>query len=145
ADALFAVQALDALDGVALVVQQALDAAQHDDVLGPVETPAAGPFHRADEGKPGLPEAQHMLRHAELFGGFGYGAERFRSLSQWPLCLPLKLFSRPCPCRRGPSSPGRRENRSRGAAGSPPARRFSDCAPYAPAWSEPGKPRSRRA
>ena len=71
---------VNALDGVALVVQQAAHAAQHGDVLRPVEPPAAGPLHRADEGELGFPEAQHVLRHAQLVGRFGDRPKGFRAL-----------------------------------------------------------------
>jgi hypothetical protein len=81
ADALLAMQPLDALDGVALVVQQAAHAAQDGDILRPIEPPAARPLHRPDEGEFGFPEPQYVLRHAQLVGCFrdrpkGFGALR---------------------------------------------------------------------
>ena len=72
---LLAVQLLHALDGVALVMQQGAHAAQHGDVLRPVESAAAGPLHRADERESRFPETQHMLGHAKFVGGFGNGPE----------------------------------------------------------------------
>jgi hypothetical protein len=76
---LLLVQPLHALDGVALVVQQHAHAAQDLDVLRPVEAPAAGPLHGPDEGELGLPEAQDVLRHADLVGRFRDGSECVRT------------------------------------------------------------------
>jgi hypothetical protein len=70
------VQALHALDGQPLVMQQSLDGLQQYDVLRPVETTAARAFQRRDEGEFGLPEAQDVLGRADFVGGFRDGPER---------------------------------------------------------------------
>src|SRR5690606_32056753 len=56
---------------------------QHHDVVGAIEPPPPGPFHRSDEVELRLPEPQHMLGGADFLGRFRNGAEGFGAFGQW--------------------------------------------------------------
>ena len=71
---------LHALDGIALAVEEMTDTLEEIDVVGAVVTPAATALERTDLREAGLPEAQHVLRHADFLGGLGDGAESFGAL-----------------------------------------------------------------
>src|SRR5690606_6412973 len=78
ADALVLEDALHALDGEALIVEEMADALEEKHVLGPVVTPATAPLQRLDVGKTRFPEPQYVLRKVKLLGGFGDRAEGVR-------------------------------------------------------------------
>jgi hypothetical protein len=80
--ALFAQDALHAADGIALAIEQVAYAAQQVDVVGTVVAPAAAALERADLGEAALPEAQYVLRDADLLSNFADGAERVRRFFQ---------------------------------------------------------------
>ena len=80
ADALLLQDALQPADGVALVVQQVLDAAQKVDVVRAIVAPATAPLQRLYFAKAGLPETQHVLRQVEIVGDLADGAECIRAL-----------------------------------------------------------------
>ena len=80
ARALLLEDALHALDGVALAVEEMADAAQQIDIVGPVVAPAAAALHRLDLREPRLPEAQHMLRQIEVVRDFADRPERVWAL-----------------------------------------------------------------
>jgi hypothetical protein len=66
----FPQQALDTFDGVAVHVEEGCDALEERDVGGAIVAPAPRPFQRAHLRELGLPEAQHVLGHMEVFGDF---------------------------------------------------------------------------
>jgi hypothetical protein len=68
AKALVLEDALHALDGETLVVEQVPDTLQEHHVLGPVVAPAATPLQRLDRRKARFPETQHVLGQVELVG-----------------------------------------------------------------------------
>src|SRR5262249_18841094 len=84
-DAVLFQDPLHAADSVTLAIQQAANALEQVDVVGPVVTPPAASLHRLDLGEPRLPETQYVLGNVELFSDFADGAERIRRLVQMPL------------------------------------------------------------
>ena len=79
-------EALNALDGVAVLVEQRADAAQEVDVLRPVIPPPAAAIERTDLTELAFPEPQHVLRHIELGCDFADGAKRLRRLFNPSVC-----------------------------------------------------------
>ena len=96
ARALLLEDALHALDGVALAVEQMTDAAQEVDVVRPVIAPPAAALQRPDLREARFPEAQYVLRHVEVLGDLADGPERVRALVHHPS---RTAFTRP---RRSP-------------------------------------------
>src|SRR5262249_16429575 len=72
-------------DGVALAVEQMVNAAQQVDVVGTIVAAAAAAFHRPDLWKTTLPESQHMLRDAEIVGDLTDSTEGLGGFFQGPL------------------------------------------------------------
>src|SRR5262249_22547297 len=56
-------EALHALGGVSLVIEQRTDTAKEVNVLRPVIAPAAAPLERTNLRELAFPEPQHVLRH----------------------------------------------------------------------------------
>ena len=79
-DALLAQDLLNALDRVAVGVQQRANAPQQLHVLRAIVAPAAAPLHRPDLRKPAFPEPQDVLRNAKLASNFANRAKRFGRL-----------------------------------------------------------------
>ena len=80
----FLQEALHALDGVAVFVEQRTDAAQEVDVLRPIVTPAAAALERANLAELAFPEAQHVLRDVEFGRNLADGAKCLRRLLNPP-------------------------------------------------------------
>src|SRR3954465_2191121 len=76
---LVAKQLLDAADGIALVVEQPVDAVREIDVGGPVVAPVASALHRP-QWKLGLPIAQDVLGDPKLQRQFANRLESARRL-----------------------------------------------------------------
>src|SRR4029453_11427744 len=79
-------EALHALDGVAVFIEQRADAAQEVDVLRPVIPPPAAALERTDLAELAFPEPQHVLRHIEFGGDFADGAKRLCRLFNPSVC-----------------------------------------------------------
>ena len=101
--------ALDALDGISLAVEEMADAAQEVDIVRPVVAPAAAALQRLDLRKARFPETQHMLWQLEVF----------RHLADRPECVRPLVHNRPLltcgtTCPSGPATPAaRKATRSR--------------------------------
>jgi hypothetical protein len=66
-------QLLHATDGIALLIEEAVDLADEFDVGRPVISTIAGALHRLQLWEAGLPVAQDMLGDAELLRQFANG------------------------------------------------------------------------
>ena len=80
----FLEQALHALDGVAVFVEQRADAAQEVDILRPIIAPAAAALERPDLAELAFPEPQHMLRDVQFGRDLADGAKCLRRLLNPP-------------------------------------------------------------
>jgi len=93
-DTLFAQDALNTANGIALAIEQMTDAAQKIDIVGPVVTAAPAPFHRSNLREAAFPEPQNVLRHIYFVGNFTDRAERIRRFFQG-IILGLRSLRRP--------------------------------------------------
>ena len=84
---LILVEFLDVLDGQFFIMEPGFEALQDGDILGAIESSPPRPLHRPNEREPGLPEPEHVLRHANLIGRFRNGAKGVGALGQLPLDL----------------------------------------------------------
>ncbi len=79
--ALLAEQLLNALDRIALRVQQVMDGFQNIHVLRTVITPTAAALERPYLRKLGFPETEHMLLDIQILGHLADGAKSARRLA----------------------------------------------------------------
>src|SRR6266404_1906305 len=84
APAAFLEQALYALDGVSVFIEQGADAAEKVDVFRPVVTPAPAALQRPHLAELAFPEPQNMLRHIEFRRYFADRAKCLRRLLNPP-------------------------------------------------------------
>src|SRR5690606_33206483 len=77
---------LDALDRIAVIIEQVPDALEQLDIVGAIVASPAATFHRLDLHEARLPEAENVLRQIKVVCDLADGAESVRTLVHSTLC-----------------------------------------------------------
>ena len=80
-------QLLDAANGIAVLIEEAVDAVREGDVRRPVVAAVAGALQRTELRKARFPVSQDVLRDPEIFRQFADGAESLVAFAGLRQCV----------------------------------------------------------